>query len=276
MTEHLAVVTGASGGIGRAIATRLGRDGHAVVVHWATNWTAARAVTEEIRQSSSKAWIARANLGTADGIGSLRDRVAEVLKQHPGMELRVLVNNASLMLGPRYGEISADTFDQYVALNIRAPLLLTQALTPMMSPGGSVVNISSAAAHFASPGDILYAVTKSALEALTRHAAPALAQAHLRINTVIPGFTDNGHPAFQDPAIRAHMESFAVMGGVAEPAQVAAAVSFLASDASARTTGSVVDVSGGSTIAARPQDSSSLSLRAFAHDPATDGASAGN
>jgi len=261
MTRQLAVVTGASGGIGRCVALRLAEQGFAIIVHYATNTVPAQRLVGEIRDAGGHAWLAQADLGQEAGAEGLRQGIEVVLASMPDLRLRAIVNNASLMLGPRFGEVDAATFDDYFHVNVRAPVLITQALTPMMSSGGSIVNISSAAAHFASPGDIVYAMSKSALEAFTRHAAPALAKAGIRINTVIPGFTDNGHPAFQDPTVRQHMGSFAAMGGVADPSHVADAVAFLVSANAARTTGVSLDVSGGSTIGARAMNGQSLSLR---------------
>ncbi len=232
-----------------------------VIAHCAENVVGAERVVDEVRDRAGHAWVAQANLGMETGVEALCQTVENVLSETPELRLTAIVNNASLMLGPRFGQVDAATFDDYFHLNVRAPVLIAQALTPMMSAGGSIVNISSAAAHFASPGDIVYAMSKSALEAFTRHAAPALAKAGIRINTVIPGFTDNGHPAFQDSTVREHMGSFAAMGGVADPIHVADAVSFLVSESAARTTGVSLDVSGGSTIGARASSGPTMSLR---------------
>lgn len=261
MTRRVAVITGASGGIGRCIALRLAEQGFAVVAHCAQNVVAAERLVREIRDGGGQAWVAKSDLRTEPGVEELRRIVGDILSASPELRLTAVVNNASLMLGPRFGDVDAGTFDDYFRLNARAPLLITQALTPMMGDGGSVVNISSAASHFASPGDIVYAMSKSALEAFSRHAAPALAKAGVRINTVIPGFTDNGHPAFQDRTVREHMSSFAAMGGIAEPDHVADAVAFLVSEHAARTTGASLDVSGGSTIGARASSGPTMSLR---------------
>jgi len=117
-----------------------------------------------------------------------------------------------------------------------------------MRTGGSIVNISSAGAHFSSPGDIVYSMTKAAVESLTANAAEALAPLGIRINNVVPGFTDNGHPAFQIPQAREYMSSFAVLGDVSQPGAVADAVGFLLSGRASRTTGSTLDASGGSIL----------------------------
>lgn len=261
MTIPLAVVTGGSGGIGREIAARLGSDGYAVVVHYASRKAAADDVVDAIRESAGRAWPVCANLSTPSGATDLVHEVFTLLETQTDLTLHALVNNASLMLGPGFGAVTAAAFDNYFHLNVRAPLLLTQALAPRIRRGGSIVNISSAAAHFASPGDVVYAMSKTAVEAFTRHAAVELAKAGVRINNVVPGFTDNGHPAFQDADVRAHMGSFAAMGDVSNPGHVADAVAFLVFDRASRTTGTSVDVSGGSTIGARTSSTASISLR---------------
>jgi 3-oxoacyl-[acyl-carrier protein] reductase len=149
-------------------------------------------------------------------------------------------------------EVTADDFDMFMAVNARAPLLLTQRLGSRMLSGGSIVNVSSMGAQFSSPGDIVYAMSKAALESLTLHAAQAFATRGIRINTVIPGFTDNGNPAFADPRTLAYMSGYSSLGGVAQADAVADGVAFLVSDASRRTTGASLDVSGGGLLGSHP------------------------
>lgn len=261
MTMDIVVVTGASGGLGRAMSQRLSDEGYAVVVHYASNRAGADELVSTVRDAGGQAWSVHADLELDDGIDSLVGEVERLVGDDSHRQLIALVNNASSMLSPEFGQTSGSDFDAYFALNVRAPLILTQRLAPLMPVGGSVVNLSSAAVHFASPNDIAYAMSKAALEAMTVHAAPALARRGIRVNTIIPGFTDNGHPFFKDPKILSHMSSFAAMGGVASPEVVADAVSFLVSDRASRTTGASLDVSGGSTIGARNQVAGGVSLR---------------
>lgn len=149
-----------------------------------------------------------------------------MLSNNTGYTVAALVNNATRLLGPSFGETTPAQFDAYFALNARAPFLLAQELCRRMTAGGGVVNVSSASAHFSSPGDIVYAMSKAALESLTRNMAEAAAARGIRVNTVVPGFTDNGHPGFHDPAVRSYMGSFAVLGGVSAPEDVAEGVRF--------------------------------------------------
>lgn len=248
----VAIVTGASGGIGAATARRLSQDGFAIIAHFVTRMEMAQALSDSIVEAGGDCWLIQADLTTVEGVDDLVAQVDQILAAHRHQELQGLVNNAARMLGPAFGSATANEYDAYFALNTRAPFLLTQALSKRMRPGSGIVNISSAAAHFASPGDIVYAMTKAAVESLTVNAAPALAGRGIRINSVVPGFTDNGHAAFQDPEVREHMSGFSALGGVAAPETVAEAISFLLSDRASRTTGTILDVSGGSTIGARP------------------------
>ncbi len=262
--NRLVLVTGASGGIGRAIVRRLASDGYGIVAQYRSRHENAQEIIDEIEAKGGYIWAVQADLISRPGIRLLVDRVAEVLDLLPGSELAGVVNNAAAMLGPSFGAATIEEFDEYFAINTRAPLFVTQGLAEHMGAGCSVVNISSVATHIASANDILYAMSKAALEAFTRHSAEALAKLGARVNCVLPGFTDNGHPAFQVAAVREHMGSYSVLGGVADADVVADAVAFLISDQSRRTTGSILDVSGGGAVGALRAASATVSLRAFA------------
>lgn len=251
MTDKLAVVTGASGGIGAEIARTLISDGFFVIAQYRSNPQKVGALAGE------RCELVQADLASMDGIIALVDTVRNRASAS-GMQVAALVNNAGKLLGPSYANATSDTFDEYVAINTKAPFFLTQMLSQDMASGASVVNISSASAHIASAGDIVYAMTKTALESLTRNMAEALAPRGIRVNAVIPGFTDNGHPAFADDHALAYMSSLSALGGVAAPSAVADAVSFLVAEKSYRTTGSTLDVTGGMTLHPRPHREGSV------------------
>lgn len=185
------------------------------------------------------------------GVDHLTQAIDVLLETEPNYEYRALVNNAAKLLGPAFGQTNARAFDDYFAINTRAPFFLGQHASEHLQEGGCIVNISSASAHISSPGDIVYAMSKASIESFTANAAEALARKGIRINNVVPGFTDNGNHAFKDPRVLEYMSTFSALGDVARPSVVAEAVSFLISDAASRTTGATLDVSGGMLLGLR-------------------------
>ncbi|WP_242088857.1 SDR family NAD(P)-dependent oxidoreductase [Microbacterium lacticum] len=208
-------------------------------------------------KAGAECFIVRADLREPGSVDALLETVTWAEGQ--GRTVRGLVNCAAKLLSPSFAKTKPEDFDDYFAVNVKAPLFLAQALVPHMTGGGSIVNVSSASAHFSSPGDLVYAMSKAALESLTANAAEAVAAEGVRINHVIPGFTDNGHRAFNVPAARDYMSSFSVLGGISQPEEVAAAVLFLLSEEASRITGTGIDVSGGSTLGARGHRAGSIS-----------------
>lgn len=250
--QKLAVVTGASGGIGAAICQQLANDGFDIVAQYRTGKDRATQLANAVAATGRACYPVRADLARSDGVDSLIRNVDDIVGATEGLTLQALVNNAAILLGPSFEEATPDEFDRYVAINLRAPFFLARGLVSMMQRGASIVNVSSASAHIASAGDLVYAMTKAGLESLTRNVALSVAERGIRVNAVIPGFTDNGNAAFADHRTRAYMSSLSALGDVSEPVDVARAVSFLVSDQSRRTTGATLDVSGGMTLSPRP------------------------
>lgn len=257
MTGKLAVVTGASGGIGTEIARTLGAEGFYVVGQYRSRSSAALSLKKTLDETGSGAEMVEADLSLPSGIAELV-RAVRRRSSESSLQVALLVNNAARLLGPSFTDATPESFDEFVAVNTKAPFFLTQLLSRDMVAGAAVVNISSASAHIASAGDIVYAMTKSALESLTRNMAEALAPRGIRVNAVMPGFTDNGHPAFSDERALAYMSSLSALGGVSTTSAIADAVSFLGSDRAARTTGAVLDVTGGMTLHPRPHREGSV------------------
>ncbi|MGO2944081.1 MAG: SDR family NAD(P)-dependent oxidoreductase [Brevibacterium aurantiacum] len=255
-TRKYVVVTGATGGVGYATSLRLARDGYDVIIQYGTRRDTALELQVDVANIGKSAIVVQADLTESAGQKHLVAAVESALADATDSTLVGLVNGAAKLLGPSFESATIEQFNEYFSLNARAPFFLTQQLSKFMGRGSSVVNVSSVATRFSSAGDIVYAMSKAALEAFTYHAAEALAAHGIRINTVMPGFTDNGHPAFRDVAVRAYMSSFSALGGVADPAKVAEAISFLISDSASRTTGALLDVSGGSALGRRPADGS--------------------
>ena len=178
LTGKTALVTGASRGIGQAIAERLAADGALVAVHYGRNEAAANKTAAAIKHAGGRAFIVGAELGVAGDIDTL---FAGLRAGLPGGPLDILVNNAGGALGT--GSIEETTpgeFDRLIALNMRAPFFIIQRALPLLRDGGRIINISSADARIAITRELAYSMAKGAMQVLTLadlSAAPARAAA---------------------------------------------------------------------------------------------------
>ncbi len=239
--SRTALVTGASRGLGRAIATRLAADGALVAVHYGSNRDAALATVAAIEDAGGQAFPVEADLGRDDGVDLLHAGLTEGLAGRP---LDVLVNNAAMYGGGM--ETSAEEFDRVFRVNVRAPFLITQRLLPLLRDGGRIVNISSGVTWFAVP-EVVYAMTKGALNALGRSLANLVGDRGITVNTVSPGITDTDMNAWLDevPRARQGVADNVALGRVGVPADIADAVAFFASADGRWVTGQVLEVNGG-------------------------------
>jgi NAD(P)-dependent dehydrogenase (short-subunit alcohol dehydrogenase family) len=240
-----ALVTGASRGIGRAVALALGRAGAQVLVHYSSNEAAADSTVAAIVESGGHAQKIAANLRTADGPHTLARRVRAVV----GGRLDVLVANAGIAKAASIEDTSVDDFDDLFAVNVRAPFFLVQQLLPTLCKGSSVVLLSSLAAR-ASVGELAaYAATKGAVDTLVRHFASALGERGVRVNAVAPGVvaTDMSSFSTTDEG-RDYTLGLQALKRVAQPDDIAGAVTFLASDKANWITGDTLRVDGGSKL----------------------------
>ncbi len=241
MTEKTALVTGASRGIGRAIAERLAADGALVAVHYGTNKAAAQDTVAAIEAAGGHAFPVEADLARPDGAELLIDRLTDGLA---GRGLDVLVNNAAVF-GPGI-DASEDEFDRVFRVNVRAPFFIIQKALPLLGDGARIVNISSGVTWFAIP-EVVYAMTKGALNALGRSLANTLGAKGITVNTISPGITRSDMNAWLDevPGAVEGVEDIVALGRVGVPEDIADAVAFFASPDSRWVTGQVLDVNGG-------------------------------
>jgi NAD(P)-dependent dehydrogenase (short-subunit alcohol dehydrogenase family) len=216
-----------------------------VLVHYSSNEAAADSTVAAIVESGGHAQKIAANLRTADGPHTLARRVRAVV----GGRLDVLVANAGIAKAASIEDTSVDDFDDLFAVNVRAPFFLVQQLLPTLCKGSSVVLLSSLAAR-ASVGELAaYAATKGAVDTLVRHFASALGERGVRVNAVAPGVvaTDMSSFSTTDEG-RDYTLGLQALKRVAQPDDIAGAVTFLASDKANWITGDTLRVDGGSKL----------------------------
>jgi len=247
LTGKVAVVTGASKGIGAAIAKRLAADGASVVVNYASSREGAEKVVNEITQAGGKAVAVRASVAHEADIDTL---FAETRKTFG--KLDILINNAGVYSFAPLEEITATEYSRLYDTNVLGLLLTTKAALPLFPPeGGSVVNISSVVSTLAPATASVYSSTKGAVDTITKALAKELGPRNIRVNSINPGFvvTEGTHTAgiaggdFERGAVAS-----TPLGRAGQPDDIAPPVSFLASDDARWITGENIFVSGGAAI----------------------------
>ncbi|MEU6820867.1 SDR family oxidoreductase [Streptomyces atriruber] len=244
----VALVTGSSRGIGRGIAERLAGDGALVAVHCGSNEAAAEETVAAIAASGGRAFVVSAELGVPDDVDTLVGRLETGLGAHGESMVDILVHNAGLNLMGRPIEVlTPDEFDRMVAVNVKAPLFLTQRLLPRLRDGGRIINISSVSTRVASAHGIAYPLTKGALDVFSHTLAKHLGPCGITVNSVSVGYTHTDMTAgvLADPENLKRNIGLTALGRIGRIADIADAVAFLASDDARWITGTKVDVSGG-------------------------------
>jgi 3-oxoacyl-[acyl-carrier protein] reductase len=241
---QVAVVTGASKGIGAAIAEQLAAAGAAVVVNYASSKAGAEAAVGRIRQAGGKAVAVQADVSKIEDVRRL---FAETKKAFG--KLDILVNNAGIYEFAPLEAITAEHFHKQFDLNVLGTLLTTQEAVKHFGPsGGSIVNLSSFAATSAPPSTSVYSATKAAVVAITRSLAQELGPRKIRVNAIAPGVieTEGLHASgIAGSDFQRQAEAQTPLGRIGQPQDIAPAVVFLASPESSWTTGETLYISGG-------------------------------
>jgi NAD(P)-dependent dehydrogenase (short-subunit alcohol dehydrogenase family) len=247
----IALVTGGSRGIGRAIAIRLGRDGALVVVHYGRNHQAAESAVKEIEGSGGAAFSMGVELGSVSSIEKLFQFLdAELTNRTGSNRFDILVNNAGIAPDSSVEEATEAVFDEVFALNVKVPFFISQKALPRLREGGRIINISSAATRIAFPQKAAYAMTKGALDILTLELAKQLGAKGITVNSLAPGFieTDMSRQLLSKPEVRQFAASISALGRIGRPDDIADAAAFLASHDGRWVTGQYIDATGGSQL----------------------------
>jgi 3-oxoacyl-[acyl-carrier protein] reductase len=252
LQNKIALVTGASRGIGRAIAAALSEAGARVIVHYGHSAEEANSLVTAIQSKGGRADAVSADLSTPDGPAALAEQVRSIA----GDRLDVLVLNAGVSKAARIPEYTAGDLDNLFATNVLGPFLLVQQLMPILGDGSNITVITSLGARsvvgkpeLESPSILAYASTKGALETLVKNWAAILGPQGIRVNAVAPGVIDTDMSNFTKT--EAGRETALAMQGlkrIGKPEDVADVVVFLASSGARWITGASIPVDGGSKL----------------------------
>ena len=240
----VAIVTGASKGIGASIALHLAQEGAAVVVNYSSSKQGADRIAGEINGNGGKAIAVQANLAREPDVRRL---FAETKKAFGRLD--ILVNNAGVYEFWPLEKVTPEHFHKHFDLNVLGLILASQEAAKQFGPnGGSIINVSSLAAKAAPPGASVYSATKAAVDAITRSLATELGPRKIRVNSINPGMveTEGVHAAgFAESDFRKQYEAQASLGRIGQPRDIAPAAVFLASDDSSWITGETFFITGG-------------------------------
>jgi 3-oxoacyl-[acyl-carrier protein] reductase len=244
LQDKVAIVTGASKGIGAAIAKHLAAEGAAVVVNYASSKEGADRVVAEIVSSGGQAIAIQANVAKQTEIARL---FAEAKKAFGRLD--ILVNNAGIYEFSPIEGITEEHFHKLFDLNVLGLILASQEAAKHFGPaGGSIINISSVVSTYAPPNASVYSATKAAVDAVTKSLAKELGPRNIRVNSINPGMveTEGVHAAgIFESDMRKQIEAQTPLGRIGQPRDIAPAAVFLASGDAAWITGETLYISGG-------------------------------
>jgi 3-oxoacyl-[acyl-carrier protein] reductase len=235
----VAIVTGASRGIGRAIAERLGNEGASIVVNYVQDARSAKAVVEAIASAGSQALAVRADMSKLPDVRHLFEATAD----HFG-RLDILVNSAGMFMMKSLSEVTEEDFDAMFAVNAKGTFFALQEAARRIGPGGRIINISSCSTEMMFAGASLYVGSKAAGEQFTKTLAKELGGRNITVNSVSPGFTVTDMLP-KDVAWREMGAQLSAFGRLGQPAEVADVVAFLVSDQAGWVTGQNIQACGG-------------------------------
>lgn len=252
MTKQIALITGASRGLGRSMALHLAKRGVAIIGTYRSGAAEADTLRQEIEALGGKAAMIALDVSDAASFPAFAETVAETLRIRFGREqFDFLVNNAGHGLYALLTDATEEQFDSLIDTHLRGPVFLTQKLLPLIVDGGRILNVSSGFVRVTMAGYGLYAAAKAAIQTLTKFMAVELGARQIRVNTIAPGAiaTDFGGGVVRDDAnVNAYVAGTIALGRVGDPDDIGGAVAAILSDDMGWANGTTFDISGGQAI----------------------------
>ncbi|HEY5798020.1 MAG TPA: SDR family oxidoreductase [Bosea sp. (in: a-proteobacteria)] len=252
MIKKIAVITGASRGLGRSMALNLAKRGVDVIGTYRSGVAEADTLRREIEALGGKAVMIALDVSKSASFPAFAATVADTLETQFGRErFDYLVNNAGHGLHAILKDVTEDQFDSLIDTHLRGPVFLTQRLLPLIEDGGRILNVSSSFVRITMAGYGLYAAAKAAIQTLTKFMAVELGPRRIRVNAIAPGAiaTDFGGGMVRDDEnVNAYVAQTIALGRVGRPDDIGGAVAALLSDEMNWATGATFDVSGGQSI----------------------------
>jgi len=249
MTRKIALITGASRGLGRNAALHLAAAGVDIIGTYRSQAGEAHVVATEIEQHGGRAVMLPLDVADSASFGAFAEKLRVTLGETFGREdLDFLVNNAGIGIHASFAETTEEQFDQLLNIQLKGPFFLTQKLLPLIADGGRILNVSSGLTRFSLPGYAAYASMKGAMETLTRYQAKELGARGIAVNILAPGAieTDFGGGMVRDNAqLNQQIASNTALGRVGLPDDIGAVIATLLSDGGRWINGQRVEASGG-------------------------------
>ncbi len=248
-SPHIALITGANRGIGRATALELAGDGVDLIVTYRSHPEEAEQVVAEAQELGRKAVALQLDVGAIDTFDAFAGTVADALKDTWGREtFDYLVNNGGMQIAKSFEDTSENDFDRLVDVQFKGVFFLTQRLAGLLADGGSIINVSSGVTRMYVPEHVAYAAAKGAVEVLTRYLAQELGPRGIRVNTVAPGpvATDFSGGLLRDnEPVQEMVNSRTALGGYAVAEDIGGAIASVLSDRNRWVNAQRIEVSGG-------------------------------